>query len=126
MKTDETSTDNHDEEVSAEILCLTRKLALRKAIILRDAASQVEEDAEGEMEKSAATQKLETSERFVALTLKRVEDTTAWLVERGVDVEQLDEVELLSAGSSPVVSVEPAIKTSRERTNIIRRRCAQR
>ncbi len=109
MKTGETSTVIHDEEVSAEILCLrTRKLALRKAIVLRDAASQVEEDAEGEMEKSAATQKLETSERFVALTLKRVEDTTAWLVERGVDVEQLDGVELLSAGPSPVVSVGPS------------------
>ena len=109
MKTGETSTDDQDEEVSAEILCLkTRQRALRKAISLCDAAKQAVEDAKGEIEKSAATQKLKTSEGFVALTLRRVEETKAWLVERDVDVDQLDGVELLSAGPSPVVSAGPS------------------
>ena len=76
MKMGETSTDDQDEEVSAEILCLkTRQRALRKAISLCDAAKHEVEDAKGEIEKSAATQKLKTSEGFVALTLRRVEDT---------------------------------------------------
>ena len=88
MKTGETSTDDQDEEVSAEILCLkTRQRALRKAISLCDAAKQAVEDAKGEIEKSAATQKLKTSEGFVALTLRRVEENhwTSTCLSSGLD-----------------------------------------
>jgi hypothetical protein len=56
------------------------------------------------MEKSTAAQKLKKYEGAVTIALRRAEDAKAVLVEMGVDVEQFDGVELLSAGPSPTVS----------------------
>ena len=60
MKIGEASTDHQEEEedASAEIdYLLQKQIALRKAIELRDTASQAVDDAKGEMEKSTAAQK---------------------------------------------------------------------
>ena len=55
------------------------------------------------MEKSTAAQKLTKYEGVVIIALRRTEDAKAVLVGMGVDVEQFDGVELLSAGPSPTV-----------------------
>ena len=112
MKIGETSTvdqastvDQEEEDASAEIdYLLQKQTALRKAIELRDTASQAVEDAKGEMEKSTAAQKLTKYEGVVIIALRRAEDAKAVLVGMGVDVDQFDGVELLSAGPSPTVS----------------------